>query len=130
MSESDQRRKVVRLLKPVDAVSVENRVGIGTPDVNYAEGWIELKWLRRWPKQDVVVKIEHFTKQQRIWLRRRWRAGGAAWLLLQVRREWLLFDGETAAEVVGYATRGTLVDRCTAYFQNGINEGLIECLQR
>ena len=68
MAEHDQRSTVTKLLKKWDAVAVENPVHPGTPDVNCILGWIELKWLRAWPvRADTVVKIEHFTRQQRVW---------------------------------------------------------------
>lgn len=111
MSESNQRHTVVRIMRPYDAISVENRVLPGTPDVEYIGGWVELKWLRRWPRNADVseVKIDHFTREQRVWLKRRWRRGGRAFLLLQAnQRDWLLFDGETAAQRVGRVTRAEL----------------------
>lgn len=103
------RQKVVRALKPLDAISVENPAYPGTPDVNYKEGWIELKWLRYWPDAE-VVRIDHFTPQQRVWLTRRWVKGGAAFLLLQVKMDWLLFDGKTAGEYVGRVGQQELRD--------------------
>jgi hypothetical protein len=108
------RQSVVKALRELDAISVENKVYPGTPDVNYIGGWMELKWLRRWPKNcdESPVKIDHFTPQQRVWLKRRWRRGGAAWLLLQVRTDWLIFDGETAALIVGRVPRGKLFELC------------------
>ena len=114
MSESDMRGKVVRALRSLDAVSVENKVYPGTPDVNYIGGWVELKWLRSWPRNADTdpVKIKHFTPQQRVWLKRRWRRGGRAFLLLQAGgRDWLLFDGVTAAQIVGRVTRPELFER-------------------
>lgn len=39
-SEKDMRKRVVSALKTLHAVSVENGVGAGTPDVNYAGGWL------------------------------------------------------------------------------------------
>ena len=109
MSEQTQRKNVVNWLKELDAVAVENRAYPGTPDVNYIGGWIELKWLRRFPRHEPdIVRIEHFTPQQRVWLMRRVRRGGKAWLLLQVGLEWFLFDGEMAAKHVGHCTRSAL----------------------
>lgn len=108
MSESDMRGRVVKALHSLDAFAVENRVRPGTPDVNYIGGWAELKWLKRWPKNADVspVLIKHFTPQQRVWLKNRWRKGGRAFLLLQAGgTDWLLFDGETAAQAVGRVTR-------------------------
>ncbi len=133
MSESTQRQLVIKLLKPVHAIPVENTVGVnGCPDVNYAGGWIELKWLRSWPKRPLTnVSISHFTTQQRRWLRNRCNAGGKAYLLLQVQKEWLLFTGIDAADVVGNVTRAELYDSACARWTNGLKrESFIACLDR
>ena len=123
MSEHDMRGKLIEVLRPLDAVSVENRCGPGTPDVNYIGGWMELKWLRAWPKRpETPVKLDHdLEPQQRAWLRRRRNRGGAAWVMLQCRREWLLWYGEVAAEIIGTATREELIARCHRYWPNGLN---------
>ncbi len=123
MSEHDMRGKIIEVLRPLDAVSVENRCGPGTPDVNYIGGWMELKWLREWPKRaETPVKLDHdLEPQQRAWLRRRRNRGGAAWVMLQCRREWLLWYGEVAAEIIGTATREELIARCHRYWPNGLN---------
>jgi hypothetical protein len=121
MSERTMRTKLVNALKPLDAMAVENPCLPGTPDVNYIEGWIELKWLPKWPKRDVTkVRIPHYTKQQRVWHFKRRRAGGQSWLLLQVRREWLLFDGAVAALVLGHATKKELISAAEAYWNAGL----------
>lgn len=132
MSESGQRQRVIRALKSLDARPIENPIGPGTPDVNYIEGWIELKWLRRWPKGALtVVQLPHFTTRQRRWLNRRFNKGGNAWLLLQCGREWLLFTGRDAHEYVGRMTRRGLYRCARARWTNGLkNEELIECLTR
>jgi hypothetical protein len=42
MSESDSRRKLVKMLKPFDAFAVETaKTKIGVPDVNLIGGWSE-----------------------------------------------------------------------------------------
>ena len=113
MSESQMRQRVIKLMRHEDAGAVENKVVPGTPDVQFVEGWCELKWMRTWPKNADTdpVLIKHFTPQQRVWLKRRWRAGGNVWLLLQANgRDWLLFDGETAAIHVGRVTRPRLYE--------------------
>jgi hypothetical protein len=96
------------LAAKLDPVRVENPIHPGTPDVNLVNGsWIELKAMARWPVRDShLFAIRHFTPQQRVWLYKRWRAGGRTYLLLEVvsMGEWLLFDGDVAAKIVGRTT--------------------------
>lgn len=131
MSETTMRRDVVRLLSRLDAFAVENRAWPGTPDVNYQEGWIELKQAGRWPPKGGDLKLEHFTKQQRYFLRERWGNGGNVFLLLKVGRDWLLFDGDVAARDVGRATKEQLFGVARAYWVGKPRaKELIACLSR
>ena len=115
--ESTMRGNVVKWLRldRQDPISVENPVYPGTPDVNYKGGWIELKrrvnFSRSPGHADRIVTCSHFTKEQKVWLFRRWRAGGRAHLLWQIGTEWFLFDGVTAHEVVGSCTEQVLRER-------------------
>lgn len=109
MSERALRRKVVSMLEPLDGFAVENPAHPGTPDVNFIGGWIELKIAEAWPPQGGPLRIPHFTQQQRVCLRKRWLKGGRAVVLLRVKREWLLFDGETAAKHLGLVGRDDLL---------------------
>lgn len=100
-SERDMRKRIVAALRPLDALSVENGVGVGTPDVNFADGWLELKSMGGWPRDpEKPLVIEHFTPVQRMWLARRVTAGGRAYLLLKVNHDWLLFRGGYATDLV------------------------------
>lgn len=117
MREFRLRRLVCNRLKEMrqDPISVENKAYPGTPDVNYVGGWIELKSMDRWPvREATIVKIEHFTREQRIWLRRRIQKGGRTHLLLSVGKEWLLFRGDVAADHVGLVDREKLQAIATA----------------
>lgn len=127
------RGKVVNtLLKKLNAIAVENPALPGTPDVNYIEGWIELKWLRAWPmRNDSLVRVEEFTTQQRVWHIRRRIAGGTSWFLLQVRREWVLIDGGIAAIVVDKTNRDELLSFAAKHWKNGIDrEEFISCISQ
>lgn len=109
MSEREMRQQVVRALKPLHAVAVENPVRPGFPDISYADGLIELKWVRSWPSRaETALDVPHYTPQQRLFHMKRWAAGGNMFVLLQVARQWFIFDGEAAAHHLGYATRGTI----------------------
>lgn len=110
--EGDMRQKIIQILRPFDAISVENGVGVGTPDVNSVLGWIECKCAAMPVRHDTKVTADHFTQEQKIWLLKRWRAGGSASLLLKVADWWLLFTPQTAFEIVGKVPFHKLVDEC------------------
>lgn len=102
MSERSMSRLVMAALAPLHAVRVENPACPGTPDVNYAGGWLELKEVPSWPADPRwPLRVPHFTLQQRLWMRQRVRHGGRAHLLLKVGAEWLLLRGDVAAERLG-----------------------------
>lgn len=116
-SESGMWKKLrpVLLAAKLDPVRVENPIHPGTPDVNLTCGWLELKSIMSWPaRASTPVRISHYTPQQRVFLFRRWRhAPGTTYLLLEVRaaKQWLLFDGDVAAKIVG---RGTASEHRTS----------------
>lgn len=114
----------------LDPIRVENPAYPGTPDINYLHGWIEVKVVKKWPKDETaVVLVPHFTPQQRVWLRRRTEAGGEAYMLLKIGQSWLLFDGKTAAEIVGRAPRNQLLSSAIQHWERGLNgKELVKCL--
>lgn len=119
------RRRLLKVLRPLHAIPVENGpIHPGTPDINFAGGWIECKWRRAWPKRPrTVVALPHFTDQQRRFLTRRWECDEyGAWLVLQVGREWLLFEGPVAARVVGHGRREDLVDAAECHWTAGLDD--------
>lgn len=109
VSESAMRRELARRMKHLDFRAIENPMVKGTPDVNFIDGWMELKWLKSWPKrQGTPVTIGHFTQHQRLWLRRRWQLGGRCFLTLQIAGEWLLITGADSWEV-GHVSKDVLL---------------------
>lgn len=69
------------------------------PDVAYClggiSGWVELKHLSAWPvRQSTRVRVPSLKREQADWLMDWSRAGGEAWCLLQVGREYLLLTPE------------------------------------
>lgn len=137
-SEARMRQTVNRVLRRagLDPVSVENPAHPGTPDVNYVGGWIELKQRGAWPSnvrgRFRVVRCEHFSTEQRIWLSRRELAGGRTFLIWRIGRDWLLFRGSVAANVVGNVPEPEL--RRAAYkvwaSKALMEKELVECLSR
>jgi hypothetical protein len=114
-----QKIRPILVAAKLDPVRIENPIHPGTPDVNLCDGrWIELKCIESWPaREQTIVRIPHYTPQQRVWLYRRWRyAPGSTHLLLEVRSEgqWLLFDGDVAAKIVGSTTTSQHLVRARA----------------
>jgi hypothetical protein len=108
VSEKHMRQVLVQAMKPLDAISVENSVYPGTPDINFTLGWMECKQIDKWPvRKDTVVRMKQsdFTQQHRVWLTRRANAGGMTWVMLQVGPEWLLFLGPVAAKLLDHANQ-------------------------
>lgn len=108
----------------------EDMLNVGLPDMSYSgnqqHGWIELKYLRAWPKRvDTVVRIEHYTKEQRAWLLRRGQLGGNCFLLLRVGREHLLL-GWITAQLVGELNRTELCRRALGHWVPGNGGRMID----
>lgn len=118
----------------LDPHRVENGLGNGTPDVNYCEGWVELKRIEAWPARGGIVHIRKLEerKGQVAWLLRRWLANGAAFLMLRVGKELLLFDGWTTRQVrQGQTEEWLRAHSCWRSLPDGrITEELLETLRQ
>jgi len=127
--EGSMRQRVVKALKPLDAKSIENTCGAGTPDVNCTWGWIELKALSKAPvKPETPVRVPHFTPQQKIWLTKRTRAGGNCGVLLMVDREWFWMNGTLAVTYLGSSTMEQLRILASRYWpQTPTDKELLQC---
>ncbi|MCK9231141.1 MAG: hypothetical protein RBS96_02535 [Dehalococcoidales bacterium] len=96
-------RKLRGLWIPTD---IESPCSPGVPDIYYTNrvykrmGWVELKYIHRWPiNSQRILKVEHFTPQQKNWIRLNHKAGARVFLMIQVGKDYLIFDGETAQNV-------------------------------
>lgn len=91
----------------------------GTPDVNHLFGWVELKYVRAWPKRDnTPLRLDHYSQHQRVWHKRRCKAGGLCHVLLGVEKEHFLIWGEVASEFLGKIPRMELIMRSDAHWTN------------
>jgi len=123
-----------------EADRIEDQLASGVPDVSYTLtavrhclncgatgfesrcGWLELKVIPRWPVRGGVVKVGHFTSEQREWLERRFPS---TYLLLLVDdpagREYVLLDGRTAARALGRVKREALLLGSLGHWAGKIN---------
>lgn len=100
-AESNMRGRIVKILRSLDACSVENPACPGFPDIDHVYGNLELKQVPGWPVKGGPLAVDHFRPEQRIWLRKRVRAGGQADLLIRVASDWLVLPGDYAADRLG-----------------------------
>jgi hypothetical protein len=105
-AESKLRTKVVKGLSTLKAFPVENSAHIGTPDIYFSEGWIEIKVVKEFPKKETTpIRIDHFTATQREFLERHYRLKKNSFLFVQVEENFFLFDGFTASKEIGTLTK-------------------------
>jgi len=138
MNESGFWRYLYNRMKPVwIAERIENLVDEGTPDVyftttvNGSMGWIELKYAHRWPKRPTTpLRLDHFTPAQKGWLKRHGMAGANVFVLLQVDREYFIFD-YLCHGFLGEVPRSGLIENAVQHWSRSIPvTELVEILDR
>lgn len=85
---------------------IEDAYQEAIPDLEYcilgASGWIELKFKNEGPKREsTVLRVDHYTPEQRLWHRNRAACGGRVWVFIRVAEEFFLFRGAHAAKHLG-----------------------------
>ena len=119
MSEEQMWTALRPSLKGLDPVRIENSLALGTPDVNYTEGWIELKNVDKRPKKEETrIEVDHFTQDQRMWIARRHQVAGRVHLLLRIEKTWLLFEPPNACIHVGNSNEAELRTHAFAIWEN------------
>lgn len=126
MSEANMRRTLVKALKPLHAISIESPVtGLGIPDVNFAGGWIECKYMKHWPYgcDTHPVKFSHtLSQEQKIWQYKRAKAGGLGLVAAQVSRSWFFFDGLEMMRLWDAMSRPHMEEKALLYMEHGLDK--------
>jgi hypothetical protein len=129
MSESDLSKKVINALYPLDPMPVDNPRRPGTPDINFVEGWMELKYMPEWPrKASTLVKFPKFSTQQRVWLVKRSVRQGNCFVFLQVKNLYLLFEGGFAGQHFDRMTKDEMIKNALYVWDYFPGEGLMKWL--
>jgi hypothetical protein len=88
------------------ATRIESSAGNGVPDVSFGidssqrrqgvNGWIELKYIKEWPKRlSTKVKLP-LRPEQRLWIRQRGRVAGDVWVLCRIEDNFFLLSWSRA----------------------------------
>ncbi len=109
-----------RMGKSWDAQRHEDKNSLGIPDVSYGingiNGWIELKNIDKYPKRG-KIRLTHFTREQRFWLKNRQKYGGNCWLLLRIAQDFFIFKGDCFPELHEGVNFSDILDYChSKYF--------------
>lgn len=104
---------------------VENLLGSGMADVNYciegSEGWIENKFLKKYPaRPGTPVKIK-WQPEQRPWLISQTRAGGRAFVLIQVDKDYFLYNADSRINLIGTMNKAQLWANATCVWERFIH---------
>lgn len=111
MSEAGLQKNTLIALKNLDPVPVDNPRKPGTPDINFIDGWMELKYLPKFPKRaDTVIKFPKFRPQQKVWLYKRAHKGGKCFVFVQVEKLFFLFHGGFASQFLGKMTKTQMLN--------------------
>ena len=104
---------------------IENAFYKGVPDVNFLingiEGWLELKFLHKFPKKETTaISVPHFTQEQKLWHKTRWENDGLTAMLLQVADYYFLFVSDKIA-LVGILSKKGMISNATKCWRNRID---------
>ncbi len=94
-----------------DATRHEDAVASGTPDVSWGarkvNGWLELKAISNWPKNDKTVVPIDLRPAQRVFLLKRSIAGGHCAVFIHVLKhdEYYLFDEPKSLSRLGVSLK-------------------------
>ena len=79
---------------------IESSAGNGIPDVSFAisgiNGFIELKYIKEWPKRDTTKIKLPLRPEQRHWIKARMRLSGEIWVIVRIEDYFWLLDGNCA----------------------------------
>lgn len=107
------RKKMVPEFWP-EATRHEDKLQGGIADVSFVQfhrhGWMELKHMELAPVRETTIVRVKFQPEQKPWLQKKGEAAGGTFLLLQLERDYLLFDWFNAVRYVGTVNRIDLYD--------------------
>lgn len=108
-----------------EATRHEDKFASGIADVSFvcggSHGWMELKQIDKWPvRPGTTVRCKHYTDEQRIFLKRKGRAGGNTWLFVKIQRDYLLIDW-ALAEQFGTLNKEETLQLASARWSNRVD---------
>lgn len=84
------------------AVRIESSSGNGVPDVTYGlqdiNGWIELKYIKEWPKRATTLVKLPLRPEQKFFFQKRGELSGNVWCFIRIQDTFFLLSYKEALE--------------------------------
>ena len=81
---------------------IESSAGNGVPDVSFGipgvNGWIELKYIKEWPKRPTTKVKLPLRPEQKHWIKNRGQLSGNVWVLVRISDDFFLLYWNTAVQ--------------------------------
>lgn len=111
----------------------EDKFTSGIPDCSFAgpkgEGWVELKTYDCWPRNpEDPLKFTDLKATQVNWAKKRIKAGGNVWFLIEVGEDWFLIYGHYSRSF-GRLTKKGLLNRAVIHGSGPIPKSIADHLQ-
>lgn len=104
---------------------IESSAGNGIPDVSFGlpnkNGWIELKYIKEWPKRPATKVKLPLRPEQKHWIRNRGAISGNVWVLCRVQNDFFLFDHQGCDVLCEGVVQEEWFIMCEAHWVNRIN---------
>lgn len=102
---------------------IESSAGNGVPDVSIGlpkrNAWIELKYIRYWPKRPSTKLRLPLRPEQRLWITARGSLSGDVWVLCRVDTAIFLLTSQQAAEACDGWVSAQWYSNATKYWTGG-----------
>ena len=107
------------------ATRIESSAGNGVPDVTFTvpgkHGWMELKYIKEWPKR-ITTKVKlPLRPEQRLWINTRGQVANNIWVLCRIENSFYLLNHRTADEACEGYNRVEWDKLCDMYWGDRID---------
>ena len=111
--------------KHFEASRIESSAGNGVPDVAFSvptkHGWIELKYIKEWPKRPTTLVKLPLRPEQKLWIKNHGQLSGNVWVLCRIADMFFLLDHKEAAILCEGGTVDTWDAICTKSWHKRID---------
>ena len=104
---------------------IESSAGNGVPDVSIGipgkNVWMELKYVREWPKR-ITTKVKlPLRNEQKLWIKVRGHLSGDVWVLIRIENSFFLLDWEQVIEACNGWVLFEWIDKSTKNWDGKID---------